>query len=673
MSKHAGRVLVVDDDPGLRDICTQTLQRADFTVETADGAAAGLEKLTRTSYDLVLLDIYMPDLDGLSLLERIRAQDITVPIVIISGMATVEQAALAMRLGASGLIFKPFATRELVELATEVVQKRRAARASDRGAALRPVLQVSQRILGELDLERLHELIIETVRAELDADRASLMLLDSGGLTMRIVACSGLPPEVRVGHKVTVAGSLAGWVATHRQPLRIDARGEVTPATAALRGALFEDQIVTALSVPVLAGERVLGVLNAAKVRAGRPFTDADEELLLLLAGQAAIAIENARLYSRVAQSEERYRALLQHANDAVLLFDMAGRQILDANLALEQLSGYTRAELLALTPDQLFPNMAELQQQARLGRTNGHASRENYEIETVLCTSDDQAAPVAVSVSAITHAGEELLLVLARDISERQRIAKQLVQTEKLAALGRLSASMAHEINNPLQAIHNSVHLLISRPLPEEKRQRYLTMTMEEIERLISIVQRILDFYRPTRDGMRPVNLNEILEAVLNLTANQLEEARVSIVRDWQPSLPRVFAVSNHIKQVCFNLIFNAIEAMADVGGTLTVRSYLVEEGLDAADSAFTSISGAGANPVPGPAVVIEISDTGPGIPPHDLPKIFEPFYTTRMKGTGLGLAVSYSIIEQHHGELAVRSELGHGTTFRIKLPVAQ
>jgi two-component system, NtrC family, sensor kinase len=678
MSKHAGRVLVVDDDPGLRDICTQTLQRADFTVETADGAAAGLEKLTHTAYDLVLLDIYMPDLDGLSLLERIRAQDITVPILIISGMATVEQAAHAMRLGASGLILKPFATRELVELATEVVQKRRAARASDRGAALRPVLQVSQRILGELDLDRLHDLIIETVRAELDADRASLMLLDAQGATMRIAACSGLPSEVRVGHKVPVAGRLAGWVATNRQPLRVDARGEVTPATAALRGALFADQIVTALSVPVLAGERVLGVLNAAKVRAGRPFTDADQELLLLLAGQAAIAIENARLYSRVAQSEERYRALLHHANDAVLLFDVAGRKILDANLALEQLSGYTRNELLALTPDQLFPKVAELQQQAQQqaqsGRGNGQAPRENYEIETSLCTSGDQAMPVAVSVSAITHAGQQLLLLFARDISERQRIAKQLVQTEKLAALGRLSASMAHEINNPLQAIHNSVHLLLSRPLPEEKRQRYLTMTMEEIERLISIVQRILDFYRPTRDGMRPVNMNDILEAVLNLTANQLEEAQVTVMRDCQAHLPRVFAVSNHVKQVCFNLIFNAIEAMTDTGGTLTVRSYVVDASNDSTAAAFTTVSGVGANnPVQGPAVVIEISDTGPGIPPHDLPKVFEPFYTTRMKGTGLGLAVSYSIIEQHHGELAVRSELGQGTTFRITLPVAQ
>jgi two-component system NtrC family sensor kinase len=671
MSKHAGRVLVVDDDPGLRDVCTHTLGRADFTVEAADGAVTALKLLAERVYDLVLLDIYMPDLDGLSLLARIREQHITVPIVLLSGMATVELAAQAMRLGASGLLLKPFAPRELIELATEVVQKRRAARASDRGAALRPVVQVSQRILAELDLERLQDLIIETVRAELDADRASLMLLDKRGSYMRIVACSGLPPEVQVGQRVAVAGSLAGWVAQQRQPLRVDAHGAVTPATAALRGALFEDQIVTALSVPVLAGEHILGVLNAAKVREGRPFTDADQELLLLLAGQAAIAIENARLYAQVVQSEARYRALLHHANDAVLLVDVPGQRILDANLATEQLSGYPRGDLLTLAPEQILPSMPQLVTQAQ---ANGHAPGENHEIETVIHTVHELQTPVAVSVSAIRHAGQELLLVIARDMSERQRIAKQLAQTEKLAALGRLSASMAHEINNPLQAIYNSVHLLLTRPSDEEKRQRYLTMTMEEIERLISIVQRILDFYRPSRDGMRPVDMNDIIETVLKLTANQLEEGHVQVVRACAADLPRVFAVSNHIKQVCFNLIFNAIEAMADDGGTLTVHTYVASEGSLATDTSFTTMAGTnGAAVISGAAVVIEIGDTGSGIPAHDLPKIFEPFYTTRMKGTGLGLAVSYSIVEQHHGLLSVRSAVGQGTTFRIVLPVAE
>lgn len=673
MNELTGRVLVVDDDASLRLFCAQTLRRAGFAVETADGAAAALDLLRCTAFDLVLLDIYMPDLDGLSLLEQIRTLDLHVPVLIVSGMATVEQASEAMRLGAHGLILKPFAPTYLQQVAHDIVQKRRANRVSERIAALRPVQQVSRRLLTELDLSRLQDLIIETVRAELEADRASLMLLDDAGHTMRIVASSGLPPGVQVGHQVPVDRSLAGWVAINRQPLLVDARGEVTPPAADLRGVFFEDQIVSALSVPVLAGERVLGVLNAAKVIAGVPFTEADQELLALLAGQAAIAIENARLYTQVVNSEERYRALLQHASDAVLLLDAAGQSILDGNLALERLSGYTRDDLQRLAPRQLLPMIDDLAQAALSARGNGHAGREGHEIETTLQTRGDQAVAVAVSVSAVPYAGQQLLLVIARDISERQRIARQLVQAEKLAAVGRLTTSMAHELNNPLQAIHNSVHLLLTRNLPDEKRQRYLEMTREEIERLISIVQRLLDFHRSSREGMRPIDLSDLLDTVLNLAANQLSERHVRLLRDSPPRLPRVFAVGNHIKQVCLNLIFNAVEAMPD-GGELRVRAYVADGPDGLVDGEFTAVAGGrNADRVQGPAVVVEFTDNGPGIRPEDLPKIFEPFYTTSTKGAGLGLAVSYSIIEQHHGELAVRSRIGEGSTFRFKLPVAQ
>ncbi|GAB4441000.1 MAG: response regulator [Chloroflexi bacterium OHK40] len=672
MNQHSGRAIVIDDDPGLRELCVATLRRAGFTVEAIANSSTALAALAAQSYDLVLLDIYMPDRDGLSLLEEIRARKIAAPILLISGGASVEQAARAMRLGARGLLLKPFTPEELRITALEIAQERRAARSSDRAAALRPVVRVGERLLAELDLPRLQDQIIDTVRAELDADRASLMLVEEDGTTLRIVACSGLPPGVQVGHRVNLKDSLAGYVAARRQPLRIDASGEVTPPADHLRGTFFEDQIVSSLSVPVLAGERVLGVLNAAKVRNSPPFNEADQELLMLLAAQAAIAIENARLYTSVAQSEARYRALLQHASDAVLLLDAGGQTILDANLATEQLSGYTRAELLALCPQTLLPAIGDLVQAAtRNGRASG--PRENHEIETELRTRHDQAAPVAVSVSAVPHAGQQLLLVIARDISERQRIAQQLVQAEKLAALGRLSASLAHEINNPLQAIHNSVHLLLSRPLPEEKRQRYLSMTQEEVERLISIVQRMLDFYRPNREGMRPVEVNDILDTVLTLTETQIHERGVRLQREGDRPLPRVFAISNHLKQVCFNLIFNALEAMPD-GGELRVRAYVVESAADLDEAGFVAASGGRRTEGPESGwVVVEISDTGGGIAPQDLTKIFEPFYTTRTKGTGLGLAVSYSIIDQHHGELSARSRPGEGTTLRVMLPVAR
>ena len=654
------------------DLCAQTLRRVGFDVELADAAPVAMAHLRTHAFDLVLLESSAPERGDDSLLAQIRAHDANLPVLLVSGAATVAQVADALRLGIHGLLQKPFQPDELCVVAVEIVEKRRAARARERVAALRPLLQVSQRLHAELDLSRLQNLIIETVRSELEADRASLMLFDDLGQSLQITACSGLPPNVVVGHRVPVTRGLAGWVATHRIPLSINASGEVMPPNADVRGVFSNDKMTSSLAVPVLAGDHLLGVLNAAKVHSGVSFSAADQDLLLLLAGQAATAITNARLYSQVAHSEERYRALLQHANDAVLLLDVGGRTILEANLALEQLSGYHRRELLGMCPVDLLPNVDSLAKTALNGATNGHGHGDSQEIETVLQTRWAQPVQVAVSVSVVPYAGQRLLLVIARDISERQRIARQMLQTEKLAALGRLSASMAHEINNPLQAIHNSVHLMLNRPLPEEKRQRYLEMTREEIDRLISIVQRILDFYRPTRDGMRPVNLGDIVDTVLALTANQLHEHSIHMLREERVALPRVFAVSSHIKQVCLSLIFNAIEAMPD-GGELRLGIYLAADGSDVGADGFTVVAGGHtASPMIGPTVVIEIGDTGAGISSQDLPKIFEPFYTTRMKGTGLSLALSYSIVEQHHGEMAVRSALGQGTTFRIRLPVA-
>ncbi|EFO81825.1 multi-sensor signal transduction histidine kinase [Oscillochloris trichoides DG-6] len=672
MTEYAGRVLVIDDDQGTCNLCAQTLGAAGFAVLTTPASPSALAYLNAEMCDLVLLSVDGPQQMGMTHLSQIRVVDAAIPVLLLSRSITVPEIARMMRMGVEGLLVKPFDPIELRDVALEIITKQRDARARERVAALRPLLQVAGRLLAELDLSRLQDLIIETVRSELRADRASLMLLEEDGTHLRIVACSGLPPGITVGHRVATNQGLAGWVAQNRMCLCIDASGEVFPPHADVRGVFLEDQMTSSLAVPVLAGDQVLGVLNASKVLSGTSFSAADQDLLLLLAGQAATAITNARLYTQVAHSEARYRTLLHHANDAVLLLDAQARSILEANLALEQLSGYTRDELLHLRPPDLLPEVGSLLRVGRNGATNGHGPGETQEIETILQTRDAQPTRVAVSVSVVPYAGQQLLLVMARDISERQRITNQLLQTEKLAALGRLSASMAHEINNPLQAINNAVHLLLNRSLTDEKRQRYLEMTREEIDHLISIVQRILDFHRPSREGMRPVDLVEILDGVLSLTSTQLHTQQIELIREIDPDLPHVLAVGSHMRQVCLSLIFNAIEAM-NAGGELRVRAYLVTEQEDPHTDLFTiAVERRITPPMCGPMVVVEISDTGPGIPTQDLHKIFEPFYTTRIKGTGLSLAMTYNIIEQHHGEMAVRSIPGQGATFRIRLPVA-
>lgn len=666
MSSWAGHVLVVDDDPQLRDLCRQTLARAGFVVTTAADVTTALEAMEQTAFDLVIVDLIMPGMNGRQLLELIRTRDISVPILIVSGAASIEQISYAMRLGARGLLIKPFRAQELADIARELVAKRQAIRVSDRLAALRPLLQISQHLLTELDQSRLYALIIETVRVEVHAERASLMLLEPDEQALRIVACTGLPDTVGIGALIPVARSISGWVVRHRQSLLIDQHLVSSPWYKELKPHLLAPELTTALSVPIMAGERVLGVLNAAKATLDAAFTAADQELLQLLAGQAAVAIENARLYSEVLRSEERYRALLRHANDAVLLLDATGMHVLDANLALTRLSGYPGEEILRLNPCRLLPTLPALLNTAVNGRS------EHSEIETTLCTADGHETAIAVSVSVVPDGDQRLFLIIARDISERQRLTHELAQAEKLAAIGRLATAMAHEINNPLQALSSTVHLLQHSDLSPERRDLYLTKAAAELDGLIQRVQRILDISRPNLDGRRPVDLNQVVIDVIAAYRQTLIARNIRYVSELTSTLPWVTAVISHLKQVCQTLVQNAIEAMPE-GGTLRIRTYLRPPDGEPDRASFWR-AGGGSRQFPSEQVVVlEISDTGVGIAQEEVPKIFEPFYSTRFDGLGIGLSLCYSIVDFHGGELWVRSQPEQGTTFRVILPIAQ
>jgi len=253
-------------------------------------------------------------------------------------------------------------------------------------------------------------------------------------------------------------------------------------------------------------------------------------------------------------------------------------------------------------------------------------------------------AASVAVAVDNANLYGE-----LAEFAKELERSQAQLVQAEKMAAIGRLAASIAHEINNPLQAIHNSLHLSLHKGLGGDKRVEYLHMAQIEVRRLIEIVQRMLDFYRPSRGGVESSDIDSVVENVLALAHKRLQHGNVNVHTRLAPDLPSVPVVSDQITQVFLNIAINAVEAMPS-GGDLWLETLLAEDGE---------------------WVLIRFQDTGPGMSAEQIANLFEPFYTTKSDGTGLGLAISYGIVERHGGAIEVSSQPGQGTTFVVRLPV--
>ncbi|NPV67174.1 MAG: response regulator [Anaerolineae bacterium] len=235
---------------------------------------------------------------------------------------------------------------------------------------------------------------------------------------------------------------------------------------------------------------------------------------------------------------------------------------------------------------------------------------------------------------------------MVAERTAELRAAQSQLIRSEKLASLGRLAAGIAHEVNNPLQAIRNCLELAIEdidahRPVDRE----LLTVAEQDVERIRRIVSQLLDFSRRGSSDLRPLEVGEAVRSVLRLVDRQLERSNIKLVTEINSTAP-VQINEDQFKQVVLNLLLNAQEAMP-AGGTLWVRVEQLES-----------------------EVLISVTDTGIGIPEHDMPKIFDPFFSTKVDGTGLGLAVSYGIVEGHGGRIEVRSRENHGSTFTVRLP---
>jgi two-component system NtrC family sensor kinase len=284
-----------------------------------------------------------------------------------------------------------------------------------------------------------------------------------------------------------------------------------------------------------------------------------------------------------------------------------------------------------------------------------------NGEIEL---TDPDSQEQLTMSVTS-TEVRDELGAVAAtvsvlQDVSrlrelERRRIEQILFDSEKLAATGRLAASIAHEINNPLEAIKNSLYLLSNKIPPENANFKFLEIATKETDRVSRILRQMLGFYRPPK--MEPTDINRLIEDAEGLIEKHLRQNRVRLENDLDPRLPPVVASADQLKQVLLNILLNAQQAMPE-GGNIYV-STRVSHG---ADQEFLLSD----------SVHIVIRDTGKGIPDEILPHIFEPFFSSKdEKGTGLGLWVSYGIVQNHGGSIRVRSREGRGTTFSIALPI--
>jgi PAS domain S-box-containing protein len=369
--------------------------------------------------------------------------------------------------------------------------------------------------------------------------------------------------------------------------------------------------------------------------------------------GYEGIVSRRRKLLKEVQEAHDFLRSIIQNSPNAIIGTDLDG-QIILWNRGAEEILGYKAKDVVGhMNMKSLYPEgkgevMPELLRKGG-GRLTGYP--------TVFERQDGRTVEGSLSASIVADAsGREATVVsIFVDLGERLQMERrlrqtqdQLLQSEKLAAVGRLTSQIAHELNNPLYGIMNTLELMKTEVDPQSRRRRLLEMALSEIVRLTELLRKMLSFSRPDQDEKHPVDINTILDEILLLHEKQLRENDIHLTHSFADGLGKVLASKNQLRQVFLNMISNARDAMPD-GGTLTVVTK-VERGN----------------------VQVEFTDTGTGIRPENLDKIFDAFFTTKdsVKGVGLGLSVCYVFIKEHGGDIKVDSAWGSGTTFTVSLP---
>jgi PAS domain S-box-containing protein len=413
--------------------------------------------------------------------------------------------------------------------------------------------------------------------------------------------------------------------------------------------------------VPCVVRGRMVAVIGLGRSVDGGLLSSEDVEILRTVSGYVAVAIENSLLYKdqqeRAAELKllkEFNESIIESINVGLLAVDLEGR-VTRLNSALEHILGLRRDAAVGRYVEDLFSeDFADTLKQV-LGKDGWLLKeiRNIYKLHTA--TRANRALVLNIALAPLQDAqGQTGALVVLEDVTARITLEEQLQQREKLSSIGLLAAGVAHEVNTPLTGVSSYTQMLLGMLNENDPKHALLQKVRTQAERATNIVNNLLNFSRTgSATEFAEIDVAHVLDDTLQLLEPQLRRSQIEIVRDYDDDAPEAYANAGKLQQVFTNLILNARDAIPDGGGRITVSTGTADDG----------------------SLVAEISDNGIGIAPENVAKIYDPFYTTKGvgQGTGLGLAVSYGIVQEHAGRISVDSTPGHGTTFRITLPTAR
>jgi two-component system, sporulation sensor kinase E len=355
--------------------------------------------------------------------------------------------------------------------------------------------------------------------------------------------------------------------------------------------------------------------------------------------------------YSELEQKVEKlekqlmwYKSFFDNATDAVFILQPETWNVLDANDYAAVLLGKPKDELIG----------SSISQFRRIFKLLKKSSSPIVLSELTLETNDGKNLMVEVSGRFVKHNNQELIQAIARDVSEQHALTDKLVQADKMVLLGQLSAGVSHEIRNPLAAVNLNLQVLKRNIDEDSPHYNYIKTALQGVDRISRIVEVTLNFSRPTMPDIQEIEINTLLKNTLELVSSVIKRKDIKVEIASEENLPLISADHKQMQQVFINLIKNAADAI-ESKGIISINSY-IEKSSGKNDSEL---------------LVVSIEDNGEGIVPEDISKIFNPFFTRKSDGTGLGLPITQRIMHQHNGIIDVESKLGKGTTFYVKLPL--
>lgn len=692
------RILVIDDEKRMCDSLKALLSTVGHDIETATNGDEGLEKILGNDYDVILSDIRLPGRDGLELLREAKRKDMNSVVILMTAYASLESAMKAVSEGAYDYLLKPIDFSHLKLAVNRAIDKKRSDEAREvlvdelqsknmllkrRIAEINALYRAGESLSTTVELPELLGQIINLATTVIGSKTGSIMLLDHEKNTLKIQAAVGVEDEVIEGTTLPLGSSIAGYVAQTGKPVMIE---DIEKDERFHRAAKDHYESKSALCVPLVVKNEILGVLNLTDKMGGEKFNKEDLKLLTTFASQAAMAIDDAHHYEEATRKLKQFTALYEISSklpdidsfDKMSSFihqSMSGIIPLDFSvwmswdhrshkMVISYWNGWPEGSAdallnreLKLAPDQVSSNIARSDVVFEFIRENLPEGDQIASFSSVPVYTQGMLFGLfclgSLKKNAFTREHEYLSSIVASQATSVYERQRGILNATRLMTMGNMMSEISHDLRKPLTNIRGSLQVLKNRFSADAKDSDVFDLVDQEIQRLSELVVELVDFSNPNKYQMEMRKIDDIISQVDRLISTDAEKRNIELEMNIEEGLPSVSLNFNEMVEIILNLVMNAFDAITD-GGKVTINASKYTDPNENKEY-----------------VKIEVRDTGVGIEPEDLNRIFERYYTTKDTGTGLGLAVVERVIMAHNGKIECSSNPGKGTSFIVSLPV--